>query len=377
MIKNIVFIFGTRPEVIKMAPVILEFKKYPMHYNVLVINTEQQKELSNQTLNFFGITPDISLDVMRNNQSLSSLQARLQVKLEEIFLNNQIHLVFVQGDTMSAFCGALSAYYFKIPICHIEAGLRSNHLFEPFPEEALRQMIARIANIHFAPTKLSVEYLQNENLTHKSSIYEVGNTSIDALFSLDQKIMNIAKEFWNNFGINLSHDNIILVTIHRRENHGKRLDSILNAISYIASQFSKYKIIIPLHPNPNVKEKIKNRLKQNNIYLCDALDYPNLVLIMQSAKLILTDSGGIQEEAPSFGVPLLVLRYETERKEGVESGFAKLVGADYDLIIKESLFILNNNQKINKINPYGDGKTSKRIEKYVREFLNLKENYVQ
>ncbi|WP_336526473.1 non-hydrolyzing UDP-N-acetylglucosamine 2-epimerase [Campylobacter devanensis] len=295
-----------------------------------------------------------------------------------MFLNHQIDLVFVQGDTMSAFCGALSAYYFKIPICHIEAGLRSYHLFDSFPEEALRQMIARIANIHFAPTKLSVEYLQNENLTYKSYIYEVGNTSIDALFSLEQKIINNAKIFWNNFGIDLDNDNIILVTIHRRENHGERLEYILNAISYIASQFSKYKIIIPLHPNPNVKEKIQNRLyKQNNIYLCDALDYPNLVLIMKNSKLILTDSGGIQEEAPSFGVPLLVLRYETERKEGVESGFAKLVGADYELIIKESLFILNNNQKINKINPYGDGKTSKRIEKYVREFLNLKENYAQ
>lgn len=257
MIKNIAFIFGTRPEVIKMAPVILEFKKYPMLYNVLVINTEQQKELSNQTLNFFSITPDISLDVMRNNQSLSSLQARLQVKLEEIFLNHQIDLVFVQGDTMSAFCGALSAYYFKIPICHIEAGLRSYHLFEPFPEEALRQMIARIANIHFAPTKLSVEYLQNENLTYKSYIYEVGNTGIDALFSLDQKIINNAKIFWNNFGIDLNNDNIILVTIHRRENHGDRLEYILNAIVYIVSKFKNYKIILPLHPNPNVKEKNK------------------------------------------------------------------------------------------------------------------------
>nr|WP_272888394.1 UDP-N-acetylglucosamine 2-epimerase (non-hydrolyzing) [Campylobacter sp. P0087] len=284
-------------------------------------------------------------------------------------------LVFVQGDTMSAFCGALSAYYFKIPICHIEAGLRSYHLFEPFPEEALRQMIARIANIHFAPTKLSVEYLQKENLTHKSYIYEVGNTGIDALFSLDQKIINNAKIFWNNFGIDLNNDNIILVTIHRRENHGDRLEYILNAIVYIVSKFKNYKIILPLHPNPNVKEKIKHKLcNHNNVYLCDALDYPNLVLIMKNAKLIMTDSGGIQEEAPSFGVPLLVLRYETERKEGVESGFAKLVGADYDLIIKESYAILNKNQKINKLNPYGDGMASKRIENYIKKFLNLKEN---
>ncbi|MCR8696912.1 MULTISPECIES: non-hydrolyzing UDP-N-acetylglucosamine 2-epimerase [Campylobacter] len=375
---NIAFIFGTRPEVIKMAPVILEFKKYPMCYNVLVINTEQQKELSNQTLKFFGITPTISLNVMRENQSLSSLQSILQAKLEEIFLNNAINLAFVQGDTMSAFCGALSAYYFKVPICHIEAGLRSYNLFEPFPEEALRQMIARIANIHFAPTKLSVKYLQNENLTHKSSIYEVGNTSIDALFLLEQEIINKAKNFWNDFGIDLSNDDIVLVTIHRRENHGDRLEHILNAISYIASKFQKHKFIIPIHPNPNVREKIKNKLyKQKNIYLCDALDYPNLVLIMKNSKLILTDSGGIQEEAPSFGVPLLVLRYETERKEGVESGFAKLVGADYDLIIKESFVALKNNQKIDGINPYGDGMASQRIEKYVRKFLNLKEYYAR
>ncbi|MEE3777416.1 UDP-N-acetylglucosamine 2-epimerase (non-hydrolyzing) [Campylobacter sp. CX2-4080-23] len=375
---NIAFIFGTRPEVIKMAPVILEFKKYPMCYNVLVINTEQQKELSNQTLKFFGITPTISLNVMRENQSLSSLQSILQAKLEEIFLNNVINLAFVQGDTMSAFCGALSAYYFKVPICHIEAGLRSYNLFEPFPEEALRQMIARIANIHFAPTKLSVKYLQNENLTHKSSIYEVGNTSIDALFLLEQEIINKAKNFWNDFGIDLNNDDIVLVTIHRRENHGDRLEHILNAISYIASKFQKHKFIIPIHPNPNVREKIKNKLyKQKNIYLCDALDYPNLVLIMKNSKLILTDSGGIQEEAPSFRVPLLVLRYETERKEGVESGFAKLVGADYDLIIKESFVALKNNQKIDGINPYGDGMASQRIEKYVRKFLNLKEYYAR
>lgn len=367
---NIAFIFGTRPEVIKMAPVILEFKKYPMYYNVLIINTEQQKELSNQTLKFFGITPTISLNVMRQNQSLSSLQSILQAKLEEIFLNNVINLAFVQGDTMSAFCGALSAYYFKVPICHIEAGLRSYNLFEPFPEEALRQMIARIANIHFAPTKLSVKYLQNENLTHKSSIYEVGNTSIDALFLLEQEIINKAKNFWNDFGIDLSNDDIVLVTIHRRENHGDRLEHILNAISYIASKFQKHKFIIPIHPNPNVREKIKNKLyKQKNIYLCDALDYPNLVLIMKNSKLILTDSGGIQEEAPSFRVPLLVLRYETERKEGVESGFAKLVGADYDLIIKESFVALKNNQKIDGINPYGDGMASQRIEKIIRRFL--------
>lgn len=297
----------------------------------------------------------------------------MQIELEKLFLDNKIDLVFIQGDTMGAFCGALAGFYFKIPICHIEAGLRSHHLFEPFPEEALRQMIARIADIHFAPTSIAINHLNNENLINKSNIYEVGNTSIDALYSLEKRILNKAREFWNDFGINLDRDNIILATIHRRENHGVRLMDILRAIKQIASEFKSHKIIIPLHPNPNVKEKIKEELdKYSNIYLCDALDYPNLVLIMQNSKLILTDSGGIQEEAPSFGTPLLVLRYETERKEGVEAGFAKLVGADFDLITKEAFKALNNSQKIDKINPYGDGKASIKIEKIIRDFLNKK-----
>ncbi len=368
--KNLLFIFGTRPEAIKLAPVMLEFKKYPQKYNVILCNTEQQKELSHQALNFFGLKADINLGVMVENQSLSSLQARILVKLEEVFKNHKIDGVFIQGDTMSVFAGALTSFYHKAAIFHIEAGLRSYDLFEPFPEEAIRQMVSRITTLHFAPTKKSAKSLKKEGIS-KDKIYQVGNTGIDALSLLNKKALQSASKFWKSKNVNVIRGGIVLVTAHRRENHGQRLEYILDSIEVLSSKFPSHQFILPLHPNPNVKNRVCQRLSiHQNIILTEALDYPQLVYILQKAKLVLTDSGGIQEEAPTFGVPILILRHRTERMEGVKKGFAKLVGTKSSEIIKEATKVLSQGYTIDGVNPYGDGKASQKIEKIIRRFLN-------
>ncbi|MBT0882103.1 UDP-N-acetylglucosamine 2-epimerase (non-hydrolyzing) [Campylobacter sp. 2018MI13] len=359
MVKNILIVFGTRPEAIKLAPVILELKKYPSLYNVIVCNTEQQKELSNQTLEFFNIKADIKLDCMRENQKLVDIQSRIMLKLQEVFSNNTIYATIVQGDTMSVLCGALVSFYNKVPVFHIEAGLRSNDIFEPFPEEAIRAMVSKITTLHFAPTNDAVKALKKEGIN--KNIFMVGNTSIDALKCLSDEIMQKTNKFLDT----LNKDKLVLVTIHRRENHGDRLNFICKAIKDIASKFKDHSFLIPVHPNPNVKIKIYKELSNiSNIILTEPLEYPMLINVMKNSKLILTDSGGIQEEAPSFNVPILVLRYETERIEGINAGFSKLVGADYNKIINETTNILIKNKeetRIYKDNPYGNGNASANI----------------
>ena len=361
--KNILFVFGTRPEVIKLAPIILELKKYPENFNIIICNTEQQKELSNQTLNYFNLKADINLDCMRYNQNLAEIQTRILNSLSDVFKNNKIDATFVQGDTMSVFCGALSSFYNKVPIYHVEAGLRSYNLFEPFPEEAIRQMTSRITDIHLAPTEKNKEALLKENID-KNKIYITGNTVIDALHCLSEETIENSRKFFENNEIKID-DKLVLITIHRRENHGDRIDTILKAISKLANDYKNHTFILPVHPNPNVKEKVYNALNSiENIKLLEPLDYPNLVYLMKHAKLILTDSGGIQEEAPTFGCPTLVMRYETERTEGIDAGVSILVGADYEKIINLSNEILSkdfNQTRLKTSNPYGDGKSSKRI----------------
>ena len=370
--KNVIFIFGTRPEIIKLAPVILEMKKFPQDYNVLICNTEQQKELSNQTLEYFGLKADISLDCMRKNQSLASVQTRILNSLDKIYNDYQIDATIVQGDTMTVLCGALASFYHKSPVFHVEAGLRSYDKYEPFPEEVIRQMASRIADLHFAPTDVNKQALLKENIDN-DKIYVVGNTVIDALFCLSEDVISQAKKFYeeNNIEIN---DKLILITAHRRENHGERIDRIINAISYLAKKYDDHIFVIPVHPNPNVKEKFYSRLSDlKNIKLLNPLDYPYLVYLMKNAKLILTDSGGIQEEAPSFACPTLVMRYETERKEGIEVGVSKLVGADYDKIITEAEKILTKDISQTRLkvkNPYGDGTTSKKIVEIIRKYFS-------
>ena len=369
--KNILFVFGTRPEVIKLAPVILELKKYPDDYNVIICNTEQQRELSNQTLSYFGLKADINLNCMRENQSLASVQSRILTSLDEIFVENKIDATIVQGDTMTVLTGALVSYYHKVPVFHVEAGLRSYDLFEPFPEEGMRQMTSRVADLHFAPTEANKTALLKEGI-NENKISVLGNTVIDALFCLSDEIMNDCVSVFQDKNIPIN-DKLVLITAHRRENHGERIDRIIQAISYLATKYADHTFVIPVHPNPNVKDKIHSKLRMiENVKLLPPLDYPCLVYLMKNAKLILTDSGGIQEEAPSFGCPTLVMRYETERQEGVEAGVSILVGADYDKIVAESEKVLDGEKSQTRLkaqNPYGDGKSAEKIEALVRKYF--------
>lgn len=370
--KNIIFIFGTRPEIIKLAPVILELRKYPNDYNVIICNTEQQKELSNQTLNYFGLKADYNLDCMRENQALAAIQARILISLDKVFSENKIDAAIIQGDTMTVLCGALTSFYHKIPVFHVEAGLRSHDIYEPFPEEVMRQMTSRVADVHFAPTGVNKEALLKENI-NPDKIHVVGNTVIDALTCLSDEVVDGAKKFYSECNINID-DKLVLITAHRRENHGERINRIIKAISYLADKYADHTFVIPVHPNPNVHDKIYDKLGgYKNVKLLEPLEYPNLVYLMKNAKLILTDSGGIQEEAPAFACPTLVMRYETERTEGIEAGVSKLVGADYDKIIEESEKILSLTKERTRLtvqNPYGDGKTSRRIEEIIREYFS-------
>lgn len=372
--KNILVVLGTRPEAIKLAPIILELRKYLNSYNVIICNTEQQKQLSNQTLSFFNLRADINLDVMTENQTLGYLQSKILEKLSTVYSKNKIDATIVQGDTMTVLSATLISFYNKVPIFHVEAGLRSYNLFEPFPEEAVRQIATRITNLHFAPTTEAKKALIKENID-ENKIFVTGNTVVDALFCLSQNVLESAKKNLLNKNIVLN-DKIILMTVHRRENHGQRLDNILNAILVLANQHKDHQFVLPVHPNPNVKDKIYESLNMlENIILTEPLDYPDLVCLMKNAKLILTDSGGIQEEAPTFGVPVLVMRYETERKEGVLAGFAKLVGANESLIIKEANEILKKDKYMSKLdgskNPYGDGTSSQKIISYIGGFFNV------
>ena len=369
--KNILVVFGTRPEVIKLAPVILELKKYPDKYNVIVCNTEQQKELSNQTLEYFGLKADLNLDCMKPNQSLLEIQTRILTALNNVFIENNIDATIVQGDTMTVLCGALASYYNKVAVYHVEAGLRSYDIYEPFPEEVMRQMTTRVADINFAPTKKNKLALLQEGIK-ENKIYVVGNTVIDALFCLSDETLSTAARFFNEQSIKIN-DKLVLITAHRRENHGERIDNILNAIEFLVKKYSDHTFVIPVHPNPNVKDKIHNKLgTYKNVSLLKPLDYPYLVYLMKNAKLILTDSGGIQEEAPSFGCPTLVMRYETERQEGIDAGVSILVGADYDKIINQSEKILSKTReetRLTALNPYGNGTSAKQIEKIISETI--------
>ena len=370
--KNILFVFGTRPEVIKLAPVILELKKHKDRYKVIICNTEQQKELSNQTLAYFGLQADINLDCMKPNQTLLEVQTRILTALDSVYAANKIDATVVQGDTMTVLCGALVSFYRKIPVFHVEAGLRSYDIYEPFPEEVMRQMTSRVAELNFAPTEKNRQALLKENISD-DKIFVVGNTVIDALFCLSEETMNSAQLYFRNNNVKVN-DKLVLITAHRRENHGERIDRIIDAIEFLANKYDDHTFVIPVHPNPNVKDKIHARLRRfKNIKLLKPLDYPYLVYLMKNAKLILTDSGGIKEEAPSFGCPTLVMRYETERQEGIDAGVSILVGAEYDKIVEHSEAILSKTREETRLkatNPYGNGTSAKQIEEIIYEYYN-------
>ena len=370
--KNILVVFGTRPEVIKLAPVIIELRKHS-EYNVIVCKTEQQKELSNQTLEYFGLKADINLDCMRPNQPLAEIQSRILLNLDKVFNEQTIDATIVQGDTMTVLTGALVSFYHKVPVFHVEAGLRSYDIYEPFPEEVMRQMTSRVTQLHFAPTEKNKQALLREGID-ENKISVTGNTVVDALFCLSDDVIARSKSFFEDKNITIN-DKLVLITAHRRENHGERLDRIIKAIYDLAVKYTDHTFVIPVHPNPNVKDKIHEKLgKLSNIHLLTPLDYPYLVYLQRNAKLILTDSGGIQEEAPTFGCPTLVMRYETERQEGIEAGVSTLVGADYARILSLSENILSKEKSQTRLtaqNPYGDGHSAEKIEKLIREFFKM------
>ncbi|TBX71233.1 UDP-N-acetylglucosamine 2-epimerase (non-hydrolyzing) [Flavobacterium silvisoli] len=363
--KKVLFLFGTRPEAIKMAPLITAFSS-DANFEVKVGVTAQHREMLDQVLAFFEIQVDYDLNVMKPNQTLHQLTADLISKItSDILLKEHFDLVFVQGDTTTVLAGALAAFYQKIKIIHIEAGLRSGDMLSPFPEEMNRVLTSRIASFHFCPTEASLENLAKENIT--DNVYVVGNTVIDALL-MGLKKIDAAKEteLLSKFDFVDFSKKIILVTCHRRENFGKPFEEICDALLEVAAAYKDLvEIVYPVHLNPNVKEVAQKKLIANNIKLITPLDYPELIWMMDKSNIIITDSGGIQEEAPSLGKPVLVLREVTERMEGVDAGTAILVGSDKAKIILETQKLLEDSSYYSQIatasNPYGDGTTSEKI----------------
>lgn len=364
--KKVLFVFGTRPEAIKLAPLIKEFQKDTKNFIVETCSTGQHKEMLGQVVSFFSIPVDYNLNLMQYDQSVSLLTQNGLHFIEAVVQQSKPDLIMVQGDTTTAFIGALAGYYAKIPVAHIEAGLRSNNKYAPFPEEVNRKLIDHIADFHFAPVKSNVSNLRKEGF--RSNIWCVGNTVIDALFLTLTiiKKSGLEKKYINELKNIDFTKKTILITAHRRENLGKPLTSICSAINELAKLYSDVNFIFPVHLNPRVYNTVNRHLRKNrNIYLLPPLDYPLMVWIMSKSFCILTDSGGIQEEAPSLHKPVLVLRDVTERPEAISSGSAFLVGTEKAAIIKKTRSILDN-QKLHKKmisvkNPFGDGNSSQKI----------------
>lgn len=354
---KILCIIGTRPEAIKMAPVILALKSEPWAA-VRVLATAQHRHMLDQVLNFFGIEPDIDLDIMRPNQALTTLTARLLLDLDDVLEAEKPDVVLVQGDTTTVMTVALACFYHRIPIGHVEAGLRTWDMQNPFPEEANRVIAGKLARWHFAPTEGSRQNLLREGVPD-SDIIVTGNTVIDAL------LMTAGKEL--EIGIDLDADKrLVLITSHRRENFGEPFRDICRALRTLAERNQDVQFLYPVHPNPNVKDVAHEMLGNfPNIHLCEPLDYAPFVAAMKRSYLIISDSGGVQEEAPALGKPVLVLRDETERPEAVELGVVKLVGPNYDRIVNEAQRLLDDEAAYRAmargISPYGDGHSAERI----------------
>ncbi|HEY4481494.1 MAG TPA: UDP-N-acetylglucosamine 2-epimerase (non-hydrolyzing) [Candidatus Brocadiaceae bacterium] len=371
MIKIIV-VFGTRPEAIKLLPVVNELKKYPERVNLTVCTTGQHRELLNQMLQTFSVTPDFDLGIMTENQTLYDIVTKSLTGIKPILDSTHPDLLLVQGDTTTAFACALAAFYEKIPVGHVEAGLRTFDMYYPFPEEMNRKLISGVASLHFAPTENNKKNLLREGV-EENSIFVTGNTVIDALFIMLNKrpneIRNPKSEIRNHVRI--------LVTAHRRENFGEPIKNICLALKEIVKRNKNVEVIYPVHPNPNIKGPVYNILSgQERINLIQPLDYAPFVNLMNDSYLILTDSGGIQEEAPALGKPVLVLRNETERPEAVEAGTVRIIGTQKDKIVSAVEMLFNNKAEYDKmahaINPYGDGRASSRIVETIFSFFQVK-----
>ena len=354
-----------------MAPLIKEFKKYPKKFDTKVCITAQHREMLDQVLDFFKIIPDYDLDLMKPRQNLYSLTASIIVALKTILEDFLPDYVFVHGDTTTTMASSIASFYSGAKVCHVEAGLRTFNKLSPFPEEINRQITGRVCDYHFAPTSTSKENLFRENIENDSIII-TGNTVIDALFESVKRVENLSNPTIDFIKSELKDgQDVILVTGHRRENHGDGFERICSALREIAEKKPEVKIIYPVHLNPKVQEPVKKHLSNlKNILLIDPLSYPDFIWLMNKSKIIITDSGGVQEEAPSLGKPVLVMRDTTERPEAVEAGTVLLVGTDKDLIISEALDLLENDTRFKTMselhNPYGDGNACKRIVKFIK-----------
>nr|MBN1228600.1 UDP-N-acetylglucosamine 2-epimerase (non-hydrolyzing) [Anaerolineae bacterium] len=357
---RILMVFGTRPEAIKMAPLVHELKRAPA-FEVITCVTAQHREMLDQVLEWFEIKPDYDLDLMEPNQTLADLTARALIGTTGVMEATRPDVVLCQGDTTTAMTTALAAFYLSIPVGHVEAGLRTHNIYNPFPEEVNRHLISVMATYHFAPTETASEALLKEGAS-RGSIYITGNTVIDAL------LWTVAKPHRLTLPLLLDNPNekMILVTAHRRESFGEEFESICHALRRIAGENPDARLVYPVHLNPNVQEPVYRLLNGvERIHLIEPLAYPDFAHLMNRAYLVITDSGGLQEEAPSLGKPVLVMRRTTERPEAVEAGTARLVGTNTDAIAEAAFELLNDenayNRMANAISPFGDGKASQRI----------------
>lgn len=368
---KVILIFGTRPEAIKLAPVILRLRNESCFLSKVIV-TAQHREMLDQVLNLFGIYPDYDLNIMKSNQHPLETVGQIIEKLRTILESEKPDIILVQGDTSTTFAAAFAAFHFKIPIGHIEAGLRTNNKFEPFPEEINRRLTTLLSDWHFAPTEWAKRNLVEENIPPEH-IFVTGNTVIDSLFFILKTIKPKFPDWLNKYIIS-DKNRLILVTMHRRENWGYPLINVCSSLKKILYLQPNVIIAFSVHMNPNVRNIVISELdKQERLFLLEPMDYATFIHIMANSYFILTDSGGIQEEAPSLGKPVLVLRNTTERPEGVVAGILKLIGTNTDDIVSESLRLLNDDKYYNKLslttNIYGDGKASVRIIKILTDLL--------
>lgn len=369
---KILFVFGTRPEAIKMAPVVNYLKTVPDIQSYVCV-TAQHRQMLDQVLDLFGIQPDFDLDIMKSQQDLTDISCTVLIGLRKILKDLKPDRVLVHGDTTTTLASSLAAYYQQIPVAHVEAGLRTNNIYAPWPEEINRQLTSRIADLHFAPTEQAKHNLMAENIAIENIIV-TGNTVIDALLSVVKKLENndsLNQSYAEKFAFLEKNKKLILVTGHRRESFGEGFDRICQALAELAKR-NDVQIVYPVHLNPNVQKPVKKLLSHfSNVFLLEPLDYLPFVYLMTQSYLILTDSGGIQEEAPSLGKPVLVMRDTTERPEAVQAGTVKLVGTNANKIVTTATRLLNDAPYYQKIsyahNPYGDGLACQRILTGIRE----------
>ena len=373
--KKILIVFGTRPEAIKMAPLVKEFEKHKDAFDMKVCVTAQHREMLDQVLDLFDIVPDYDLNLMKPGQDLYDITTNVLNGMKGVLTDFKPDVVLVHGDTSTTFAASLAAFYHQIAVGHVEAGLRTGDIYSPWPEEANRKLTSQLTTFNFAPTETSKRNLLNENISPKN-ICVTGNTVIDALFlaldkiknnpDFEKEILDSINESMNNLKLKTQNSKLILVTGHRRENHGQGFINICTALKEIATANPQIDIIYPVHLNPNVQKPVKELLSGiQNVHLIEPLQYEQFIYMMDRSYFIITDSGGVQEEAPSLGKPVLVMRDTTERPEAVESGTVKLVGTDTNLIIKEAQKLIDDKEEYEKMskshNPYGDGRACEKI----------------